>query len=326
MGIMKSVLIVCGILAVTMLALCIFLYNRRLDRIAKGEARGTHTSVPEPKILFFVVYMIFMFLMLYGTLIFSQRTNSHAQNYSGEIAELKSEIEDLRREIEESSTYFRRLSYVTRNPDFKEKKVDVFYTVELKEYSDDTKVTVNIDGTDVPLEKVMPGFYNGSFRTDMFKVIDTATVKITDDGRTVTEDRNDLTGEMFWDVIPNISTYYQNASTHISFGKLSFEGGYGVEIDDPENIDSVKVTYMTGDTEIKTLDITEDVLNGNRIVCDKITTEENEISFRYEVTTKDGLRIVDKRAVCFKNRPGNLEDEYEIVYDPDGNVLWDSRK
>ncbi len=44
-----------------------------------------------------------------------------------------------------------------------------------------------------------------------------------------------LTGEMFWDVIPNISTYYQNASIHNSFGKLSFEGGYGVEIDDPEN-------------------------------------------------------------------------------------------
>ena len=37
---------------------------------------------------------------------------------------------------------------------FKEKKVDVVYTVELKEYSDDTKVTVSIDGTDVPLEKI----------------------------------------------------------------------------------------------------------------------------------------------------------------------------
>ena len=82
---------------------------------------------------------------------------------------------------------------------------------------------------------------------------------------------------------------------------------------------------MTGDTEIKTADITEDVLNGNNIVCDKITTDENAITFRYEVTTKDGLKLVETRAVCFKDRPGNPDNEYEIVYDADGNVLWDSR-
>ncbi len=324
MGIMKSLLIITGAAAVIILGLCIYLYNRRLDKIAKGEARGTHTSVPEPKMTALIVYLTFIFLIVWLTLINSQRISSQSENYLDDIMDMKAEISDLRREIEENSTHFRRISFVTRNADFKEKMVDIVYTIELKEYSDDTKVTVNIDGTDVALEKYAPGLYNGSFRTDMFKVIDNAVVKITDDGRTVTEDRNDLTGEMFWDVIPNISTYYQNASIHNSFGKLSFEGGYGVEIDDPENIDSVKVTYMTGDTEIKTLDITEDVLNGNRIVCDKITTEENEISFRYEVTTKEGLRIVDKRAVCFKDRPGNPENDYETVYDPDGNVLWES--
>ncbi len=324
MGIMKSLLIVVAAAAVIILGLCIYLYNRRLDKIAKGEARGTHTSVPEPKMTALIVYLTFIFLIVWLTLINSQRITSQSENYLDDIMDMKAEISDLRREIEENATHFRRISFVTRNADFKEKMVDIVYTIELKEYSDDTKVTVNIDGTDVALEKYAPGLYNGSFRTDMFKVIDSATVKITDDGRTVTEDRNDLTGEMFWDVIPNISTYYQNASIHNSFGKLSFEGGYGVEIDDPENIDSVKVTYMTGDTEIKTLDITEDVLNGNRIVCDKITTEENEISFRYEVTTKEGLRIVDKRAVCFKDRPGNPENDYETVYDPDGNVLWES--
>ena len=324
MGIMKSLLIVVAAAAVIILGLCIYLYNRRLDKIAKGEARGTHTSVPEPKMTALIVYLTFIFLIVWLTLINSQRITSQSENYLDDIMDMKAEISDLRREIEENATHFRRISYVTRNADFKEKMVYIVYTIELKEYSDDTKVTVNIDGTDVALEKYAPGLYNGSFRTDMFKVIDSATVKITDDGRTVTEDRNDLTGEMFWDVIPNISTYYQNASIHNSFGKLSFEGGYGVEIDDPENIDSVKVTYMTGDTEIKTLDITEDVLNGNRIVCDKITTEENEISFRYEVTTKEGLRIVDKRAVCFKDRPGNPENDYETVYDPDGNVLWES--
>lgn len=324
MGIMKSLLIVVAAAAVIILGLCIYLYNRRLDKIAKGEARGTHTSVPEPKMTALIVYLTFIFLIVWLTLINSQRITSQSENYLDDIMDMKAEISDLRREIEENATHFRRISFVTRNADFKEKMVDIVYTIELKEYSDDTKVTVNIDGTDVALEKYAPGLYNGSFRTDMFKVIDSATVKITDDGRTVTEDRNDLTGEMFWDVIPYISTYYQNASIHNSFGKLSFEGGYGVEIDDPENIDSVKVTYMTGDTEIKTLDITEDVLNGNRIVCDKITTEENEISFRYEVTTKVGLRIVDKRAVCFKDRPGNPENEYETVYDPDGNVLWES--
>ena len=154
MGIMKSLLIVVAAAAVIILGLCIYLYNRRLDKIAKGEARGTHTSVPEPKMTALIVYLTFIFLIVWLTLINSQRITSQSENYLDDIMDMKAEISDLRREIEENATHFRRISFVTRNADFKEKMVDIVYTIELKEYSDDTKVTVNIDGKDVALEKM----------------------------------------------------------------------------------------------------------------------------------------------------------------------------
>lgn len=323
MNIIKTLLIAVAVLAVLIVALCIFLYNRRLDKIAKGEARGTHTSVPEPKMIALVVYMTFMFLIMWVTLINSQRVNSQSDNYITDIMDLKSEIADLRQEIEENSTHFRRVSYVLRNPDFKEMTADVCYTVELKEYSEDTKVIVNADGTDVTLDKYMPGLYNGSFRTDIFKTVNNVTVKITDDGRTVTEEVDDLEGELFWNFIPNVSTSYRHATTNITFGKLAFEGQYCTEIDCPEDIESVKVTYMAGDTDLRTIDITEDVISGNTITCDKITTDEKSISFRYEVITKSGLKLVDTHNVCHKDLPG-YPDDHKAVYDPDGNKLWDS--
>ena len=323
MGIMKSLLIVVAAAAVIILGLCIYLYNRRLDKIAKGEARGTHTSVPEPKMTVLVAYLTLLLLIVCGTLINSQRITSQSENYIDDIMDLKAEISDLRREIEENATHFRRISYVTRNADFKEKMVDIVYTIELKEYSDDTAVTVNIDGTDVALEKYAPGLYSGSFRTDMFKVIDNAVVKITDDGRTVTEDADVFETEVFQNVIPQISVAYNNASTLIAGGNIRFEGGYLVEAEDPENIESIKVTYMAGSEDIKTVDITEDFRNGNTINCDKITTKDNTISFRFEVVTKSGLKLVDTHNVCHKDLPG-YPDDHKAVYDPDGNKLWDS--
>ncbi|MBR3025001.1 MAG: hypothetical protein IKH71_11165, partial [Oscillospiraceae bacterium] len=90
-----------------------------------------------------------------------------------------------------------------------------------------------------------------------------------------------------------------------------------------ENIESIKVTYMAGSEDIKTVDITEDFRNGNTINCDKITTKDNTISFRFEVVTKSGLKLVDTHNVCHKDLPG-YPDDHKAVYDPDGNKLWDS--
>ena len=82
-------IIIVLVLAAVIVALSVYAYNRRLDRIARGEERDTHSAVPEPRTTVSVLYRT----ILMGVVIVSLLTVSAL---SGKINALQSSLNELR--------------------------------------------------------------------------------------------------------------------------------------------------------------------------------------------------------------------------------------
>ena len=82
-------IIIVLVLAAVIVALSVHAYNRRLDRITRGEERHTHSAVPEPRTTVSVLYRT----ILMGVVIVSLLTVSAL---SGKISSLQSSLNELR--------------------------------------------------------------------------------------------------------------------------------------------------------------------------------------------------------------------------------------
>ena len=64
-----GIIVVMAVAAVLIIAVSIIIYNRRLDKVTKGEIRDTHNPLPEPKTTAGVLYRTILIVIASVSLI-----------------------------------------------------------------------------------------------------------------------------------------------------------------------------------------------------------------------------------------------------------------
>lgn len=321
-------LIIMLAVAAGIVAACIVAYNRRLDRIASGEIRDTHSSIPEPRTTAGVLYRIILMVVVVLALFSISAANgkltslqSRVNQLQSEQSQLVSEIEDLQTQLEQSTYSVANSWWEYDNVDLDAGTAEVVYTARLKQHAEDTAVTLEFNGKSIPLERETPGSFTGRFTVGLFEDLGQPFLCITENGVTKGESA-ELPDYVFWEFLP-MPSYSCQFESGASLGKMKYSGSYAVLAKGPEEIETASVTYLSGGRELKTLDITEEVRDGKTITLEKGLNLEKDLTFRLELVTKTGYRIVDQTVMIYDSSIDTELLDYLRILDRDGNVVWE---
>ena len=305
------------LLASLVIFACVKAYNKRLDKIAKGETRGTHSSIPDPSTTVTAVYRIIIFVVLMITFIFvsiaygkvstiDDNVNEMGNYIREEVSEINHKLDDVGRNVSKTD-YELKLS--------SDNKADMHYVLELRSFSDDTKVTLRFNGEDHPLETEVPGRYSADLKMDLFAHNDDPKVLINENGKTTVEDVH-LPEELFWEVLPNLQTEVNSYSSGFLF-KNTYEGEYKLGVTYPEDLKSATVMEILDGKEVEPRDATDLILKEEPVRFSGIPDGENFV-LRIVMTTNSGYVITCDR-ILFSADPG--EEKYKVE-DLNGNLLF----
>ena len=321
-------LIIMLVLAVVIIFVCIYAYNRRMDKITSGELRDTHSSIPEPGTTVSAVYKIVLMAIVIITFFMISSANgklntlqNQLRNMESQQNQMTSQIYDLERQLEESGKRVKYSDYEILNPDYEARTADVKVTVSLNEYADDTEIFLNMNGKEVPLTKSAAGTWSGQFTANFFEEFAEPLICIREGGRTVTE-YADFPEYIFWNFIPTPNLECKFDSDVNAAGKLKYEGWYRILLDDPKEIESASITYMTDGRDLKTMDITDEVRNRTEITLEKGLDLKKDLTFRIELVTKSGYKVENQIMVVY-DATQEFDSDYLKIMDLQGNVLWE---
>ncbi len=313
------------VIAILVVVVSVVAYNRHLDKVAKGEERDTHSRLPEPGTTVDTVFKtVLIVIVSISFIILSSASgkiaalNSSLKNMEREQYFLSCELTELKYSLEQSSSVIDDSDCNIGDPDYSTLLVDVDYTVSLKKFSDTTKVSLDLNGTETELQKVGTGKYKASFKAGLFDDHQNASLNVTE-GCVTTKEAVDFPEYLFWGSLP-MPMFTCTFDSDMAGGKLKYSGSYCLMPDHLEDIEKVTVTYMTSGKDIKTLDITKETLNSETITLEKGLSLEKDLTFRTEIYTKSGFKIVEYSTMIFEAGYGD-EDRTEI-YDKNGRLLW----
>ena len=317
------------LIAAIIIIISVWAYNRRLDKVTRGEIHGTHTNLPEPGttagVTYRIVLMILAIAVLFGIsnihgLIVAENSqiNSLQQTQfqlSREISELQMQLEEMNRKVTESYWEVEELNY-------EKQFVRIQYYAKMRQYSDDAQLTLHLSGMDIPLIKKEDGLFAGRVTMQFFDDYSTANVSIKENGVTTIE-QADIPQYIFWNYLP-MPSLQCNLVSDFKYGKWNYEGQYKIDLSNTEQVSKVSLTYLTGGKELKpAIDVTQEVLNGTWITLEKGMDLTTDLTIRMEVTAKDGLRIVEQQVLMYETSPDYQDDDYTKIYDADGKLLWE---
>lgn len=321
-------IIIILILAAAIVLIGVLAYNRRLDRVMKGEARGTHSAIPEPKTTAGVIYRIVLIALVIVTLMSVSVANGTILSLQNAVSTLQSEnsglserIDELREQLEQEARLTEEENWELSNPDYADLTAEVTYSVRLKSFTENAAVTLLLNGREVSLATDGAGNYSGSFTAPFFEYFGQAAVRVDRDGTSVLEPV-DFPEYIFWDLLP-MPGFTCDFTSKTVFGKLKYNGSFTVDLDHTEDVASVSLTYLAGGEELKTVDITQQVLQRERITPEKGLPTEKDLTFRVEIATKTGLKIVQQSVMIYDVLIEPDEMEYLKILDGDGNTLWE---
>ncbi len=325
-----GILIAIPVLAIAIIIISFVLYNRRLDKITKGEIHDTHTKLPEPSNVtgatYKIILMAFTVIILINIstnagLIRSQR--QQIEKMQQNIFELTYTVEDLKNTIDSSLSLTSYTGFEVLETDMDSKKTKIMYEVMLNEYTDDTEVALILNDEKIPFEKKETGKFVAEFYVDTFGHYREPKLTVTQNGITKAE-ASDFPEEVFWDVIP-MPLFNCTFNSEMSLGKAKYSGYYNLNFDRPEDVESVTITYLVDGKETKTTDITAQAISRENIDIEKGMTVKSNLVFLVTIKTKSGLTIEDKTVMIYDDIQCDVEDlEYERIYDKDGKLLWEN--
>lgn len=329
MAIAMVYLIIMIVVAALVLIISVVSYNRRLDKIARGEARDTHSSIPEPKETVNGIYRVLLMGLVVVCLVNIGTANGMLISLQNEIHNLESrqqslsaEIREMREQLKENETLVSDASWEVTNGNLESRTADIDFTVRLKQFSEETKVTLNLGGKEVPLTGNKAGTFKGQFSANLFEEYSEPAVCISEGGVTVSEAITNFPEYFLYDYLPMPSVGCSMSSNN-SFGKMKYEGTYTLYLDHKEEIESVTVTYMTGGKDLKTLDVTKEALAGEEITLEKGLPLEKDLTFRTEIKTKSGFTIEEQSVMIFMESVDIDEMQYLRIYDESGEIVWE---
>ena len=148
------IIILMMLVAVIIIAVSIIAYNKHLDKVTKGEAHDTHSAIPEPRSTASVIYKIVLMIIVILSYLGISTANGMIGGLQTRIGELDSEvnglrfeISNLRSQIEDRDRLIRNFEYEVSDPE--NNLVDVTFKLWLKEFTDNTTVSIDIAGKDV---------------------------------------------------------------------------------------------------------------------------------------------------------------------------------
>ena len=327
MSIALSFIVFLIIIAAIIIIVSFLAYNKRLNRIANGEIRDTHSNIPEPGTTAGITYKTIMICLIIFTLLSVSTAIGHIRSMNNTINNMKSSQHDmymdilkLQHQVEQSNKLVSDLSFEITGQDFVKKTVDLKFSVSLKQFSENTTVTLGLKDKEFPLTKATLGNYVGEITTDLFEDYDELKVCITENGVTKVESA-DVDRYLFWETLPMPQLEYNFASKD-SAGKIKCNGWYRFAFSTPEKIKKITVTYLADGKELKSFDATKEAKEYTQIDLEKDLSVEKNLALLIEVQTEDDYKICQKTTVVDKSSP----DDYMRIYDPAGNLVWENEK
>ncbi|MBQ4303646.1 MAG: hypothetical protein II774_04060, partial [Lachnospiraceae bacterium] len=240
---------------------------------------------------------------------------------NSEVGGLRSEIRSLRQELEEKeeeSSLVQDVSFEVRDPNYKKMTARVSYKVLLKQYSEDTSLTLRLDDRTIPLEPLGSGAYGADFKLGLFDSFKEEVLTITEKGTSRTEDPC-CSFTPFWDLLP-----VPSLECSLSFSPFSKYGGsFRISTEFPEDIKEASLTYMTEGRDLKNVDVTEKVRSQDYIDLEKGLKIGNDLTARICLVTESGLVVTDQSVLIHHDGTDLDSLEYFRIEDQEGKILWE---
>ena len=336
-----GIIVVMAIAAILIIAVSIIIYNRRLDKVTKGEIHDTHNPLPEPKTTAGVLYRTILIVIVSVSLISIGTMTGLVTSLQNSVrdlqtsnADINNELNSLRMALDEQARLISGYDWNFENVDYDSLTADIVVKVHLKEFADDTEATLSINGNSIPMEKdsVELGTYNGRFHVSLFDELMNGTVLIKTAG-IFTSESIDIAESLAWDFFPFPAMTTRFVSDRTAGGKLKYDGAYTVMFDNDElhdikktGVNKVIVTYMTSGRELKTVDITQQALNREEIVLESGLEIDKDLTFRLEITTDSGYKIIENSVMIHDMAIDPDSIEATRIEDANGNVVWQQQK
>ena len=320
-GRLALILLLILALAGILLFVLVRAYNRHLDKVVRGEERGTHSSLPDPASAADGIYKAVLAGICAALAIMTGALGGQISSLNSEVGGLRSEIRSLRQELEEKeeeSSLVQDVSFEVRDPNYKKMTARVSYKVLLKQYSEDTSLTLRLDDREIPLEPLGSGTYGADFKLGIFDRFGEEVLSITKEGITRTEDPR-CSFTPFWDLLPLPSLEF--AISHPLFSK--YGGSIRVCTEYPSEIKEAYLTYLTEGRDLQTVDITEEARSQEYIDLDKGLKIGNDLTARIRLVTENGLVITDQSVLIHRDGTDLDSLEYFRIEDQEGKVLWE---
>ena len=340
----KAILISLGLTALIVIINYI-IYKKLLNKSGGDDAGKMSENRSEYRILSNKMYNIIILVLVISNLFIISNTISIVSETKSEMKELRriqremyDEIDKLwylldeyKEDFKEELSNIADISIEEKNVDYDNYLVTYDINVTLKDYYDETSVIFKYGDNSEILETNYPGSYTGTIKCSFFEDNDNGAVLIM---KTPTYDKvenvNFTASYLVYDYlpIPTIVSHVDSGITadpKLKEDRFEAEGSFDVLVTNQEIVDSVSLTYVSNNKELKTIDITRDVKDETAIELDKDLTLENDISVFIEITTKNGTKITNFEPLA---QIGAMETEgkyrpYSLhVYSKDGKLLY----
>ena len=325
-GLYLIILLIIGVVAV---AIGIAAYRMRLNKVARGELRDTHSAIPDPSTTANAIYKIVLMVVAALSLIYISSLHTRITDLTHQVSNLDSTLQVAQRElyeyIEQSGKRVSAIGMDFSDLNSKDNTVKIHFSTQLKEYSDDTEVTLNVGGKSIKLDRASAGTYDATFTSGIFEPYTEAALHIKDGSKTTVESiEYEFPEWIYWDVLPVPGLQMQWGESPIR-GKTTGDESYFICIDHTEDIKSVSVTYVTGGLDYKTIDVTSEVINDQTMAFEKGIPTNQDLALRIEIITKSGFKITSQQTVIWVSDSEDAVGDFLTIQDMDGNVLYDMR-
>ncbi len=317
------------ILAAVIIIISIILYNRRLDRIARGEQRDAHSNMPEPRTMASLIYKVTMFVLVLLTFLNTSSLRSQLDSLQGamhsRINDLNRAISELESRLEEEEKRVFDFQWEIKDAELENQTATVQLSAFLKEYTSETSGFFSVGGKSVPLTVREDGALIGEFSENIFADLGEAKLVIKEGERSTVE-YQDWMGTLYESVLP-VPNLHTN-ELEIRNGRI-IGGTYDLAVSPVfyDDIQVVNAVYITGGKEVRTADITEKVLKDEYILIDTDIKTEDYLILRVDLYTKSGFAV--KEWICLDHTVPYAEDDlywmqggHRRVFDQNGALLY----
>ena len=188
------------------------IYRRNINKALK-ENNGRHVSLPDVRSVIIVILIVVLFYGVFSTKSLIKDMSLQNEYMYNEMEYkldcLESDVENLElylKEIENSQKIVSSFEYSLDSYDLEKMTVTYVLEAELRTYSDQTKVFVNVDRGDIELSKAENGKYVGKVKVGMFETREgIATMFVTEGEKTISETLDYVVFSLGWkECLPNM--------------------------------------------------------------------------------------------------------------------------